>query len=110
MPKFIFLYKGPVTAMSDMSPEEVKASGDQWGAWYGKLGSAIQDGGAPFAAGASVVDDGSSGTASDLSGYTVVEAADMNAAKAMTAGHPFLSEGKGKFAIDVFELMPIPGM
>ena len=34
----------------------------------------------------------------------------MNAAKAMTAGHPFLSEGKGKFAIDVFELMPIPGM
>ena len=37
MPKFIFLYKGPVTAMSDMSPEEVKASGDQWGAWYGKL-------------------------------------------------------------------------
>ncbi len=37
-----------------------------------------------------------------------MEAADLAAAQALIAGHPHLSEGKGNFAIDVFELMPVP--
>ena len=32
----------------------------------------------------------------------------MAAAQALTVGHPYLSEGKGDYAIDVFELMPVP--
>ena len=110
MPKFIYLYKGPATDMSAMSPEESKGVMDKWNAWYGKQGEAIKDGGAPFMPGQSVVDNGTSGTASDLTGFTVIEAADMNAAKEMTAGHPFLSDGGGKYAIDIFELAEIPGM
>ena len=110
MPKFIYLYKGPATDMSAMSPEESKAVMDQWNAYYGGLGDKIKDGGAPFMPGASVKDNGQDGTPSEMTGYTVIEAADMGEAKALTGGHPFLSEGKGNFAIDIFELAEIPGM
>jgi hypothetical protein len=43
-----------------------------------------------------------------LSGYSIVEAGDLNQAASLADGHPFLSEGLGKYAIDVFELMPVP--
>jgi hypothetical protein len=47
-----------------------------------------------------------------LSGYSIVEAGDLNEAAALADGHPFLSEGLGKYAIDLFELnaRPIRGV
>ena len=110
MPKFIYLYKGAASDPASMSEEQSNEVMRQWNAWYGKLGDAIKDGGAPFAPGASVKDNGSAGTAAEMTGYTVIEAANMEAAKAATAGHPFLSDNDGKFAIDIFELMDLPGM
>ena len=47
------------------------------------------------------------GTASDQNGYRIVEAASMDEAKTLLRGHTFLAEGKGRFAIDVYELMPM---
>ena len=32
----------------------------------------------------------------------------MSAAQTLAEGHPYLSEGKGNFAIDLYELMPVP--
>ena len=110
MPQYIYLYKGQATDPSAMSEEQRNEIMGQWNAYYGKMGDRIKDGGSPFAPGASVKDDGSAGKPAELTGYTIIEAKDMNEAKALTDGHPFLSEGKGKFAIDVFELMPVPGM
>jgi hypothetical protein len=43
-----------------------------------------------------------------LTGYSIVEAADMAAARQLADGHPYLSEGLGNFAIDLYELMPVP--
>jgi hypothetical protein len=57
---------------------------------------------------ASVVDDGSAGTPASLSGYSVVEAADLDEVKSHVKDHPFLSEGNGNFAIDVYEMLPVP--
>lgn len=108
MAKYIFVYKGPATDMSDMTEEQGKAVLAAWNQWMEKLGSSLIDIGNPMANGVSVVDDGSEGKASLLNGYSIVEAADMNAAKGLADGHPFLSEGKGNFAIDIFELMPVP--
>jgi len=34
----------------------------------------------------------------------------MDSARALASNHPFLSEGKGNFAVDVYELMPVPMM
>jgi hypothetical protein len=108
MPKFMIVYKGEATDLSDMSQEEADAVTAKWVAWMGKVGPALSDVGTPFGAASSVVDDGSSGTAILLSGYSIVEADDMAAARALTDGHPYLSEGKGAYAIDLFEMMPVP--
>jgi uncharacterized protein YciI len=42
------------------------------------------------------------------SGFSIVEAADLNSAQALANGHPYLSEGVGNFAIEIFEMMPAP--
>ena len=74
------------------------------------VGPALIDVGTPFGPGVSVVDDGSTGTAESLTGYSIVEADDIAGAQALADDHPFLSEGKGNFAVDVYELMPVPMM
>lgn len=108
MPKFMMVYKGEATDMADMSPEETQAVMAKWGAWMQNVGPALADIGTPFGPGGSLVDDGTSGTAISLTGYSVVEADDMAAALALADGHPYLSEGNGNYAIDVFEMMPVP--
>ncbi|MHA1159006.1 MAG: YciI family protein [Alphaproteobacteria bacterium] len=108
MTKFIYVYKGAATDMADMSEEEGQAVMAKWGAWMQQVGPALADIGSPFGPNASVVDDGSAGTAAAATGYSIVEAADLDAARQLTAGHPYLSEGKGDYAIDIYELMPVP--
>jgi hypothetical protein len=108
MSQYILVYKGEATDMSDMTEEEGMAVMAKWGVWMEEVGPALSDIGSPFGPGASVVDDGSSGSAAALTGYSIVEAADMDAARALTAGHPYLSEGAGNFAVDIYELLPVP--
>ena len=110
MPKYMFLYKGEATDLSEMSEEDAAKVAAGWGAWIGRVGPALADVGTPLAPGTSVIDDGGSGAPVKLSGYSIVEAEDLSAAEALTAGHPFLSEGKGDYAIDVFEMLPVPEM
>ena len=108
MPKFMIVYKGEVTDMADMTQEEMGAVMAKWAAWMQGVGPALSDVGAPFGPSTSVVDDGTSGTAVSLTGYSIVEAEDLAGAEALTAGHPYLSESKGDYAIDVYEMMPVP--
>ncbi len=108
MARFIFVYKGPATDMSDMSEAQSKAVMDAWNQWIQKLGTSLVDVGKPMANGISLVDDGSTGTPAQLNGYSIVEAETMEEAKKLADGHPFLSEGKGNFAIDIYELLPVP--
>jgi len=108
MAKYMMVYKGEATDMADMTPEQGEAVMAAWGAWMEKVGPALSDVGSPFGPSTSLVDDGTTGRATALTGYSVVEAADMNAAQALADGHPYLSEGTGDYAIDIFELMPVP--
>ena len=107
MTKFIYLYRGPATPMSASTPEQGAERKAAFGAWMEKAGPALVDVGSPFGTSASVRDDGTEGTAGDLIGYTIVEADDLAAAKALTDGLPFLSNGDGKFAVEIFELRPM---
>jgi hypothetical protein len=107
MAKFLYLYRGPVTQMADFTAEESAEQMKAWGEWMGRVGPALADGGAPFGARCAVSDDGSSPATSDQNGYTIVEADSIDAARALTDGHPFLSEGKGRFGIEIFELVPM---
>ena len=107
MSKFLFLYRGPAMPMEGFTPEQQAEQMAAWGAWMGKVGPALADGGAPFGARATVSDNGTSPAPSDQNGYSIVEADSLEAAQAFTDGHPFLSEGKGRFTIEIFELMPM---
>ena len=106
MAKFIYLYRGPAPR-SDVTPEQGAERMAAFGAWMDKVGAALVDVGSPFGMSASVRDDGTQGQAADLIGYTIVEADDLDAAKALTDGLPFLSNNDGKCAVDIFELMPM---
>jgi hypothetical protein len=46
MAQFILLYKGPATPQADTTPEVGAELTQAWGAWMGKVGQALVDGGA----------------------------------------------------------------
>lgn len=108
MANYIMVYKGEATDMSEMTPEQGAEVMAKWGAWMQNVGSALVDIGSPFGPGQSVVDDGTKGAAASLTGYSIVAADSLDGAVALTAGHPYLSEGKGDYSIEVFEMMPVP--
>ena len=107
MSKYIFLYRGPAPPMSDFTPEQQAEQMDAWGQWIGRLGTSLTDVGTPFGERTSLADDGSSAAPGDLNGYSIVEADSLDSAKALADKHPFLAEGKGRFSVDVFELVPM---
>jgi hypothetical protein len=107
MAKFIYIYRGPSAELADLTPKQGAERTAAFGAWIEKLGPALVDGGSPFGAGASVRDNGTEETASDAFGYSIVEADDLSAAKALTDGLPILSADDGEFAVEVFELLPM---
>jgi hypothetical protein len=93
--------------MSDFTPEQSDEQMRAWGEWMSRTGAALVDGGAPFGARTAVSDSGAEGSPSDQNGYTIVQADSLDAAKALTKDHPFLAEGKGRFSIEIFELVPM---
>lgn len=107
MSKFIYLYRGPATPMENMSAEQSEAAMQAWGEWIGRLGPALVEVGNPFGARSAVADDGSSPEPGDLNGYSIVEAENMAAARALADKHPFLTDGNGRFSVEVFELVPM---
>ena len=108
MSKFLLLYYSPVSAeeqMANATPEQIQAGMAPWMEWFGKLGSAVVDGGNPLAHGVQVTPSGASPSQSHVSGYTFVEAADIEAAKKMVEGHPhFMMPGN---TVEVLEVMPM---
>ena len=108
MAKYILLYNGPATDPADMTEEARNEVMNKWGAWMAEVGEAMVDVGAPMAGGVAVVDDGSAGTATALSGYTIIEAVDLATARQLVEGHPFLSDSDGNFSVEVHELLPVP--
>lgn len=110
MSKFILLYNGPATPPEQMSKEQTEKVMGAWKTWMEKLGPAMLDMGQPMAKGKAVVDDGSEGAATDLNGYSIIEADNMDEAVKLVDGHPFLSDKTGEFSVEVFELLPVPPM
>lgn len=107
MSKFIYLYRGPATPMDQFTQEQAAEQTEAWGQWMSRLGPALIDMGSPFGGRASLADDGTSPAPGDLNGYSIVEAESLAAAKSLADKHPFLTEGKGRFSVEVFELIPM---
>jgi hypothetical protein len=106
MKKFMILYMAPVAAEMQMnvSPEEMKKGMEPWMAWYKECGKAIVDMGAPLGKGMCFDKKGSSKSQTQVTGYTIVQAKDLEA-KTMFTDHPHLMMPKA--SIEILEIMPM---
>jgi hypothetical protein len=87
MSKFVLLYQG---GTQPQSPDEGEKVMTAWMGWFASAGSAIVDAGNAFGAETAV---GSAIAPSGVNGYSVVEAADLDAVTGMLGDHPHLAAG-----------------
>ena len=112
MKKFIVIYHAPIDALqqtANASPEEMEKGMEQWMVWAQKCGDKLVDMGNPLMGGVKLGADGtSSPSAKQVSGYSIIQAENMDEAKALLEGHPHLG-WNGECEIEVHETMPLPG-
>jgi YCII-related domain len=111
MTKFVFIYHAPPMPEDapQPSPEEMEGVMQAWNAWAGRVGEGMVDFGTPLAGGTRVTPEGTSDSDRQVAGYSIVEAADRDAALALAQGHPHLNM-PGGCEIEVHEALPVPGM
>ena len=101
MKKFLVLYSG---GKAPTTPQEGEASMKQWQTWFGKLGKAVVEAGAPLGGSKTLssagVRDGSDGNVSN--GYSILQADDLAGAAKILKDCPIIADG-GK--AHVFDLM-----
>jgi hypothetical protein len=94
MPKYILGYHGG-SGMPETEAEQA-ALMEAWGAWFGGMGEAVVDGGNPTAQAMTIGPDGTAragGGANPLTGYSSINADDMDAAVKLASGCPILAGG-----------------
>ncbi len=98
MAKYVLVYQGGAMAETEEAQQAAMAA---WGAWVGALGAAVVDGGAPFGARAAV---GGGEARSGLTGYSILEAPDLDAAVKLGEGCPIIADGG---SVDVYETIDV---
>ncbi len=104
MAKYLLAYHG---GGMPQTPEEQTRVMAAWGAWFGRLGSAVADQGNPVSQAKTIAADGSvSGDGrSSLSGYSIISADSLDAAIALAKGCPVLEGGASIEVCETFEAM-----
>jgi hypothetical protein len=103
MTKFHFAYSGGGT-MPEGEAEQ-KAIMDSWISWFGTLGDSVVDGGNPFGPAKSVSGKGiKDGGVSNLGGYSLINASNLDAACELAKGCPVIAAGGH---VDVYETFDI---
>ena len=105
MGNFVLIYTGG--GGMGMSEEEQNKIMAEWGAWYGKLGDAIVDGGNPFSASKNISASGvSDGPASSpaATGYTVISADSLDDAVEKSKDHPHVKHGGEVTIYETFQV------
>ena len=102
MAKYLLVYYG---GKMETDPKMVEKSMAKWMKWFGDLGKAVVDGGAPTQAGKIVSKSGvKSVGGKPVAGYSILEAKSLDAAIAMANSHPDIAEG---LKVAVYPLMPM---
>ena len=103
MAKFMLVYRGGDIART---PEEKQKSMDAWMGWFGTLGAAVVDPGSPFGESQQVSPGGrvTEGAETELSGYTIVEAASITEATDMATACPVVHNHG---YVEVYEVVPV---
>ena len=93
MAKFLLVYYGGQVE-PDADPKMVEKTMALWMKWFGDLGKAVVDMGAPTQQGKLVTRSGVKSTgAKPVAGYTILEAKNLDAAIAMAKRHPDVARG-----------------
>ena len=109
--KFLVLYRAPASSFAQMktaTPEQQKAVMEGWMSWSKKSASAIVDMGAPLGKSLRVTEGSSAPISNDLGGYSILQAESAEDLAVSMKGHPHLMMADA--AIEIIEVVPIPGM
>ncbi len=104
MAKFAFVYHGGKAPEGEEEQAKVMAA---WGAWMQGMGASLVEGGNPFGPSKTVNADGSvadGGGANPASGYSMIEAADIDEAVAHAKGCPILVDGGSVEVCEAFDM------
>ncbi|MFK7940411.1 MAG: hypothetical protein AB8B82_13610 [Roseovarius sp.] len=98
MTKFMLAYHG---GGAPDTPEQGAEEMAKWEAWLNGMGPSCADMGNPVGMSRTVTHAGveNNGGANPLSGYSIVEASDIDAACEMAKGCPILEGGKGTIEV-----------
>jgi hypothetical protein len=110
MKKFIVLYHANQSAMEQMgksTPEETKKGMEKWHEWAKSCGDGLVDLGNPLGNCQKINSQGKSPSEVTIVGYSILQAEDMEKAKALLKGHPHLGWNEG-CDIEVHECLPLP--
>ena len=103
MANFLLIYHGG--AMPETPDEQAKVM-KAWTDWFGVLGDKLVDGGNPTGASRSVSPDGSVIDPTQApSGYSIIKAADLNAAVELAKDCPVKLGGANILVSEVLEVM-----
>lgn len=95
MAKFVLTYRGGKMAET---PAEQEAAMAKWGGWFGTLGSAVADMGAPFGQRTTV----GAGSDAGLTGYSIIDVDSLASAKDAASSCPVIADGG---SVDVYETL-----
>jgi len=118
MKNFLAVYMGSASgsirakwdAMDAATRKEREAAGMKaWGDWMGKHQAIIVTNGGPLGKTKRVSSQGTTDIKNALTGYVVVKAESHDAAAALFVNHPHFMIFPGE-AVEIMEVLPIPGM
>jgi hypothetical protein len=105
MTKYLFAFHGGGDMPSD--PQAAEASMANWVAWYQNMGPAVIDMGTPAMSVKTIESAGkvtNGGGDNPLTGYSIIEAGDVDAAVSFAKGCPIYANGG---SVEVAELLPM---
>jgi hypothetical protein len=112
MAKYMVLYNSAASAsdlMANASPEEMKASMDEWIEWRDEASKTAKvDFGMPLQAVSRVTTGGVTDSDNQASGYSTLEGESKEAILELLQTHPHLKRAGA--SIDVLEMLSMPGM
>lgn len=106
MAKFLYVYHG--SGKMPTEEAERQAAMDAWTNWYGKLGSAVVDGGNPVGMSKMVLSGGkveNNGGSNPTAGYTIVEAKDIDDAVGKAKDCPILMDPA--FSVEIAPIIEV---
>lgn len=111
MPNYVVLYNAPVSAVDQMEnndPDMAAAAMQAWNDWSAIVGGDLVDLGTPLGDARRVGAGGTTVADTEVSGYSILQAADIDTAVALVEGHPHLQMPGA--SIDVHETLEMSGM